>query len=162
MAQLWSVGIRDFAVATLAEAVEIRTNLPNAAILVLMGCAPGEEEVFLAHRLVASVFDPRQATTAVPSEIKIDTGMARVGIPWDQAPGFLNAFQGRMVGVFSHFSSSEGDAEVTSIQLERFREATRGVKVRRHISNSAGLRFPAAHLDAVRPGLALYGIAPCS
>jgi len=153
--------VREFAVATLPEAIAVREALPEAGILVLMGCSPGQESSFLAHRLTASIFDSRQRSAVVPSEVKIDTGMTRVGIPWDEAREFITAFRGKLVGVFSHFSSADEDDEVTRIQLERFQEATRGLNLRSHISNSAGLRFPDAHLDAVRPGLALYGIAPC-
>ncbi len=159
--QLWSDGVRDFAVATLPEAFAVREALPDAGILVLMGCSPGEESSFLRYRLTASVFDSRQKTAAVPSEVKIDTGMTRAGVAWKEAHEFIAGFQGKLVGVFSHFSSADDDDEITRIQLGRFQEATRGLNLRRHISNSAGLRFSDAHLDAVRPGLALYGIAPC-
>jgi alanine racemase len=52
------------------------------------------------------------------------------------------------------------DPEYTQLQIERFLRATSGLAVRRHVCNSAGLQFPAGHLDLVRPGLALYGISP--
>jgi alanine racemase len=67
----------------------------------------------------------------------------------------------------SHFAASETDAEFTRLQIDRFRAATEalgpgigGVR-QRHVANSAAtLRFPEAAFDAVRCGIALYGISP--
>ena len=43
----------------------------------------------------------------------------------------------------------------------RFLEATDGIGVTRHAANSAAtLRLPEARLDAVRCGIALYGLSP--
>ena len=63
----------------------------------------------------------------------------------------------------SHLASAESDADFTNLQIERFREATAdlGDTLVRHLANSAGtLRYPAASFDAVRCGIALYGISP--
>ena len=67
-----------------------------------------------------------------------------------------------VVGVMSHLASSENDPAFTELQIERFREATQGLDgVARHLANSAGtLRYPEAAFDAVRCGIALYGISP--
>ena len=49
------------------------------------------------------------------------------------------------------------------LQIERFREATADLDdtLVRHLANSAGtLRYPSASFDAVRCGIALYGISP--
>ena len=46
-------------------------------------------------------------------------------------------------------------------QVERFREATDGLGVTRHIANSAAaLRLPESRLDAARCGIAIYGLSP--
>ncbi|MFQ5741213.1 MAG: alanine racemase [Acidobacteriota bacterium] len=154
-------GIRDFAVADLEEALELRGDLPGARILVLGGCGEGEEDVFRRHQLTAGVFDRRSLPEDLRVEVKIDTGMTRLGIPWTQAPAFFRESRLGIAGVYSHFSRADSDPGFTQLQLERFLRSTRGLSCPRHISNSAGLRFPAAHLDAVRVGLALYGISPC-
>ena len=61
----------------------------------------------------------------------------------------------------SHLASAESDREFTLVQIERFREATAGLGLTRHIANSAGaLGYPEARFDAVRCGIALYGISP--
>ena len=71
-------------------------------------------------------------------------------------------------GVFSHFAPADDpDLTFALLQLERFSDAldfyTRHnlPKPKQHIANSAAiLALPEAHLDLVRPGLLLYGVAP--
>jgi alanine racemase len=62
----------------------------------------------------------------------------------------------------SHLASAESDPPFTQLQVERFREATAGLgSLTRHIANSAAtLRYAEARLDAVRCGIAVYGISP--
>jgi alanine racemase len=62
----------------------------------------------------------------------------------------------------SHLAVAESDPEFTRSQLERFSEATDSLAgLTRHVANSAAtLRYPEAAFDAVRCGIALYGISP--
>ena len=62
----------------------------------------------------------------------------------------------------SHFASADTDDAFTRAQVERFLAATDAYPhLTRHIANSAAtLRHPGSHLDAVRCGIALYGISP--
>jgi len=159
-AHLRRCGVTSFAVATLEEALTIREAANDAGILVLTGCDAGQEAAFRDHRLTASVFE-RGPVPDVEIELKIDSGMGRLGVPHPQAAAFLDQLGERVTGVFSQFASSDSDPDFSRAQLDAFLAATRRVTCRRHLANSAALRFPAALLDAVRPGLALYGIAPC-
>ena len=154
-------GVRNFAVATSAEAVELRGCVSEGSILVFGGCQEGEEAVFSRHHLTAALFDRVTSPREIPVELKIDTGMGRLGIPWEEARGFARSSSARIIGIFSHFASADEDPDFTRLQLERFEQATSGLPYPRHISNSAGLQFPEAQLDAVRLGLALYGISSC-
>ncbi len=153
--------IHDFMVATLEEAVELRKYVPKGKILVLHGCLKGEEQAFREQDLTAALFDHRNPPDKVKVEVKIDTGMTRLGIPWEEAKVLVHGLTAQITGLFSHFASSDQDPDFTQLQLKRFQEATSGLPYPRHISNSAGLQFPEAHLDAVRLGLILYGISPC-
>ncbi|RPJ81994.1 MAG: alanine racemase [Acidobacteria bacterium] len=157
---LHGCGVTSFAVATLEEALNIREVINNAKILVLQGCDAGQERLFIDNRLTASVFEGGRVPD-VEIELKVDSGMGRLGVSPAQAPALLHELGERVTGVFSHFASSESDAEFTRAQLDTFLAATKDVTCRRHIANSGALCFRAAHLDAVRPGLALYGISPC-
>ena len=158
---LLNCGVREFGVVTLAEAVELRNTVRQARILVLGGCLQGEEDIFRKQDLTAAVFDDRKVPKDVRVELKIDTGMTRLGVPWGEAPAILRQLGSQVTGVYSHFACADTDPDFTRLQLQRFEQATQNVSCRRHISDSAALQFSEAHLDAVRIGLALYGIPPC-
>ena len=105
-------------------------------------------------------------------QLKIDTGMGRIGIRHENAAQLFDAFQDArhcdLRGVFSHFASShDPDKRFTRLQLDRFLAALEyfprhGLPTpTRHIANSAAvLQHPDAMLDMVRPGIMLYGVYP--
>jgi alanine racemase len=157
---LLDCGITNFAVATLDEGVDLRRFVPQTRILVLQGCLKGEEEAFREHDLTAAVHNLQNIPEHIKIEVKINTGMTRLGIPWKEAHNQIGNLEAEITGLYSHFASSDDDPDFTRLQLERFNEATADLPYPRHISNSAGLHFPEAHLDAVRLGLLLYGIPP--
>ena len=157
---LFEAGVRSFAVADLGEARELRSWVPSGDILVFGGCEPGDEAQFLALSLTSALYREDAVPVGVPVEIKIDTGMGRLGIAADRCRWLAGRLGSQVSGVFSTLSSADFDPAFTAEQIARFRGATEGLAVgRRHLSNSAGLAIPSARFDAVRPGLALYGIA---
>ncbi|HSL12490.1 MAG TPA: alanine racemase [Actinomycetota bacterium] len=165
-------------VARLEEGLALREAGLDAPILVLSECPPGSEAVALAHRLTPTLASDEGlarlaavARGAVAVHVKVDTGMHRIGIwPPAEAPAFLGrvAAAGLEVeGLWSHFARSEEDEGTTRRQLEGFVEVVdaarrAGIEPRLlHVANSgAVLRHPETHLDLVRPGIAMYGIAP--
>ncbi len=153
-------GVTSFAVATLEEAMTVRAVVSDARILVLTGCDAGQERIFRDNHLTASVFE-RGPAPNVKVELKIDSGMGRLGVPHAEAPDFLDELSDRLTGVFSQFASSDSDPDFSRVQLNAFLAATKRATCRRHIANSAALGYSDARLDAVRPGLALYGISTC-
>jgi alanine racemase len=159
--ELWECGVHSFGVADEREGVELRGLLPEAEITVFGGCDPGSEELFISSNLTAALFDDRVLPKDLKVQLKINTGMGRLGVPWERAGEVIKYCPGLVTGVYSTFSSSDISREATQQQIRRFVRATSKLGIRRHISNSAGLQYPEAHLDAVRPGLALYGIALC-
>jgi alanine racemase len=74
----------------------------------------------------------------------------------------------RLDGIFTHFAAAdEADKAFAEMQLEIFRSfldrlSRAGIDTGlRHAANSAGvIDLPQAHFDAVRPGIALYGLYP--
>ena len=151
-----AAGATALGVATLGEALELRRALPEARI-VLLGPA-GQAEVAAARdgRLELCLSAAGTAAPDIPVHLKLDTGMGRWGVSELTAPG------SGVVGLMSHFATADTDADFTELQLERFLAATAPYEhLTRHIANSAAtLRHPASHLDAVRCGIALYGISP--
>jgi alanine racemase len=148
-------GATALCVATLPEALHVRAACREARIVVM--CPVSEREVGEARaahlELVAA--DGR-IPEGVKLHLKLDTGMGRWGLTEIPAP------TRDVVGVMSHLASAESDPAFTLRQIERFREATASLgSLTRHLANSAAtLRYPDARFDAVRCGIALYGISP--
>jgi alanine racemase len=142
-------------VATLPEALELRAAFPDARVVVMGPVSEREVGEAQAARLELVAADGR-VPEGVGVHLKLDTGMGRWGLAELPAPGR------HVVGVMSHLASAESDDAFTRGQIDRFREATTGLGgLTRHLANSAGtLRFPEAAFDAVRCGIALYGISP--
>jgi alanine racemase len=142
-------------VATLPEALNLRAALRNPRIVVLGPVSDREIGGARSARLELVAADGR-IPEGVPVHLKVDTGMGRWGLAELPAP------TRDVVGVMSHLASAESDPAFTSLQVDRFRDASSGLdSVTRHIANSAAtLRYAEARFDAVRCGIALYGISP--
>lgn len=157
--RLLECGVRSFGVADLNEARALRSHTADAEIIVFGGCDEGDVSEFIAHRLTASLFREDRIPPTIPVEIEIETGMGRLGIPLERLRSVIGRLNARVTGVFSTLSCADCDREFTLAQIDRFRKATDGLGLRRHLANSAALGISQAGFDAVRPGLALYGIA---
>jgi alanine racemase len=166
-------------VALVEEGVALRDAGIEAPILVLTEFPPGSEREALAARLTPTVYSRRAVTLladAAPTggvgvHVKVDTGMHRVGIPPEEALPLVEeaSAAGLLIeGIWTHFAMAEDPGDPTTArQLELFLDvcsalASRGTRPRyRHAANSgATLASPATHLDLVRVGAAIYGIAP--
>lgn len=148
-------GASALCVATLPEALHLRAALHEARILVMGPVSDREIGEARAARLELVTADGR-IPEGVRLHLKLDTGMGRWGLAELPAP------TRDVVGVMSHLASAESDPAFTERQIARFREATAGLDgLTRHLANSAAtLRYEEARLDAVRCGIALYGISP--
>jgi alanine racemase len=148
-------GARALCVATVGEGVALRAALPEARIVV-MGPS-SDEDIGRARdaRLELAVSEP-PFPEGVPLHLKLDTGMGRFGA---QA---LSEPPANAVGLMSHLATADMDPAFAELQLERFRAAVAALpQLEAHIANSAAtLRLPAARFDAVRCGIALYGLSP--
>lgn len=104
--------------------------------------------------------------------LKIDTGMNRIGIRVHELGNVLSKI-GRfrhleIKGVYTHFATSDDpNKEFMRTQLAEFRVALEVLRKHNvgyelaHAANSAAVfELPEAHLDIVRPGIALYGAHP--
>ncbi len=100
-------------------------------------------------------------------EIKVDTGMGRMGVLAADLPALRARVEGlpalRLAGVVTHLPSPDEDAAFTTEQLERFAQLATNLPPGVHIQaqNSAGLiGYPRDGCNLVRPGLMLYGSSP--
>ncbi|MGH2971019.1 MAG: alanine racemase [Gaiellaceae bacterium] len=149
-------GASALCVATVPEALALRSDFPSARIIV-MGPALNREvgQARDAHlELVVSSND--EIPPGVRVHVKLDTGMGRWGVSELASPAL------EVVGLMSHLATADSDAAFAEWQIERFRAATAPyTHLERHIANSAGaLRYPSAAFDAARCGIALYGLSP--
>lgn len=179
-------GASSLGVATLQEGVDLRQRGVKAPILVMGNLVGAEElhsclhwqlmptistleEASLSHRLAAGT-GRRMAV-----HLKLDTGMARLGVDWRVGAQLLESLHDldhlEVAGLYSHLADADapdaGGSDLTRQQQERFecvlcQAANRGLATGlRHLANSAGsLRGPSLHYDLVRVGLALYGHVP--
>lgn len=156
--RLFREGVRSFGVAQLEEGRQLRSILPDVEIIVFGGCTPEEVTEFKELRLTAALFRTDWIPPEISLEIEIETGMGRLGIPPEDLRSLLQRCGDRVTGVYSTLASADVDPAYTRRQIDRFQQATEGLNLRRHLSNTAGLQFSrAAELQAVRPGLSLYG-----
>jgi alanine racemase len=175
-----SAGASRLAVATVEEGIHLRSHGLEAPILVF-GPAISKEEVeaVVVHRLEPTVSSLEQARRFSEAglgqtriHVKVDTGMSRLGAPWDGARALLHALgESRdliVAGLYSHLATADSpDLTLARHQVQRFRELVQ--KLERdgarpplvHLANSAAtLTMSDAHFDLVRIGLAQYGIYP--
>ena len=169
-------GIEQFAVASVAEAVELREAGTPGAILVLTYFDAGDVDAIIEHDLSPGVFTPEAAqwlsdgarvrgVTAHPW-VKVDTGLGRLGVPYGQAPEFIRDVAKRAgVTVEGLFSTLAETAERNRAQVARLQSVAAEVRdvgvVPLSIASTQGvLSMPESRLDVVRPGMALLGVAP--
>jgi alanine racemase len=145
-------------VATAREGASLRQTATAARIVVMSPLGRGEETLAREAGLELCVSSP-DLPPDVPVHLKVDTGMGRWGMSADDA---LTVPREHVAGVMSHFATADEDQEFARDQLARFqavREAFPGVTA--HMANSAAaLVLPEARFDAVRSGIALYGLSP--
>lgn len=168
-------------VSSVEEGAALREAGLRLPVLVLGSLYPFESVLAAAaYRLtpvVASEESARRVAEAarrlrrrLDVHVKVDTGMGRVGVRPEAAPALVRALAAlgavRVQGIYTHLACAD-DRAFTREQLRRFRLAVSALEREGlrpplvHAANSAGaLRYPAARLDMVRPGLAAYGLYP--
>lgn len=175
-------GAQGFCVALLEEAVELRDAGIRTPILVMGGYYGGAYEEIVERGVVPVVYDAshleglaraaRHLGRPVEAHLKIDTGMARLGVRMGDLESFAAkaaaCSEVQITGLMTHLASADEpeDGSATVDQLARFEEATQRLArcglapSVRHAANSAAVLRRNALYDVVRPGIALFGISP--
>ena len=185
---LVEAGCRWFAVATVAEGVELRDAGIREPILILGGVFDaGESEVAVGLDLTPAVFHSGQVALLAAAardraqpldvHVAVDTGMRRAGVPREDAVALLEAIAREprlhLGGVYSHLArADEPDLTPSLEQLRVLGELLAQLRKRGldpgliHVVHSAGLLAGKALIEALpeqtaaRPGVMLYGVRP--
>jgi alanine racemase len=178
---LFDAGVERLAVATVPEGLRLRAADISAPILVLWGVGEPEAGPAVDADLELTVFDTRSlrllegAAEAVGRRasvhLKIDTGLGRQGsdpgAAVEIALGIARSRNLRLIGTYSHLAAPGEDDAFSEVQLLRMAQVLDGMRSAGvdpgliHVSASGGILAGIGDFaDAVRPGLALYGLVP--
>jgi alanine racemase len=172
-------------VSSLEEGIQLRQARLKTPVLILGGLFPFENFPALFSYKLTPTLASLQGAQALdrlarrkgrrhPVHLKIDTGFGRMGVRAG-AGGAAIAFvrqaaklPGLVIeGIYTHFASSDVSPSYTRRQHAFFNEVIKaaahsGIRPRwiHEANSSAILKYPETHGTLVRPGLALYGIAP--
>jgi alanine racemase len=174
-----------FGVANIAEAAQLQQHLPAAGITILSPALAEEREEIVRRRWLPWISSREEAAAyarlaigchgehAAPFdvEIKVDTGMGRMGVLEPDLPALQREIAGlpslRVIGLVTHLPSADEDRDFTLAQLARFEALANAAAARiappthRQAQQSAGLIGYARNgCNLVRPGLMLYGSSP--
>jgi alanine racemase len=167
---LMQCGVDTFAVANLTEALVIRqVGGPGWPILLFGSALPFEIEKMVEQNITPTIstLDEARAFSAIGKpvsvHIEIDTGMGRVGFWHTEAGKAIEQIAAlphlSIAALYTHFPSADENLAETRRELDLFLQVP-GPGLRHAANSAAVLTLPESHLDIVRPGLALYGIAP--
>lgn len=186
--QLLKYGITKFGIATVDEGLNIKKLAPEAMVMMLGHSHRAHYSAFLDSgygALVPAVCSSeaadalneyaKQSRISVICNIKVNTGMNRVGLSGDEElKHVLNLRYLSPHSVFTHFSCADSAApenmEYAKRQQEKFEhfaEIVHSIRdnVRLHSQNSAAAIMhrefgDTVHMDYVRTGIAMYGCCP--
>ena len=180
--KLEKLGVEYLGVAIPEEGVELRKGGVKAPILILGGIFGRDADRIFRFHLTPVVFrkdslqvlskEAERRRRNVRVHLKVDTGMGRLGVPFNLWRDFLKEVKRsskiEVEGILSHFSmTDEKGGNFTQHQWKIFQEAVAMVKEMGvsfqylHMASSATLtRFPSCSGNLVRPGIMLYGAYP--
>jgi len=170
-----------FGVALPEEGIELRSAGIKHPVLCLGGFWEDQAALCIQHDLTPVVYRSdmvqslnqaaKEAGVVADAHVKVDTGMGRLGIRFDQLNDFLASLSEfkhiRIDGVLTHFAAAD-DASCTPLthdQIRRFNQAVSMFRERGynpthlHMANSAGIYGEKQSWgNMVRPGGVLYGL----
>lgn len=178
--KLQEIGINDFAVATLPEAITLRENNITGNILILGYTEPEELQKVIDNNIMQTIVDNDYAKSVLKANlqrklkchVKINTGMNRIGEFYDDFTALSEIYQNpalQIEGTFTHLCVSDSDKiediNFTKEQINRFDKAIEFIKNqglnpgKLHTQASYGtINYTNCKYDYVRMGILMYGI----
>ena len=175
-------GAEQFAVATVAEGIELREAGVEWPILILNEPPATAIETIVAHNIMPSVYTAdfalalgefaASAGVVCGYHLAVDTGMTRIGVRPEDALDLrrmLEFHRGLSCeGIFTHFATADApDDWDYALQLNRFEQAVGAIRDAGldtglvHCDNTpATILHPKSHFDMCRVGIGLYGLHP--
>jgi Alr-MurF fusion protein len=172
-------------VATLSEAMPLRTAGVTAPILVFGYIPPWQAREAARLDVRATVYSAdiaaelaqaaRDLDRTIRVHVKVDTGMARLGLRAEDIEGIVHFVEElrdmrgvEVEGIFTHLATADSaDQSYALRQLARFGAVLDALDAHGlrppivHAANSAAtLALPQSRYSLVRPGSAIYGLAP--
>jgi len=177
---LSQAGIDAFGLGSISEGIELRAAGIAGTLLCLTYFTPPDVEAIFQYDFTPTVFTldaarllSRHAQAIkrrVRLWIKVDTGLGRLGVPFQSARDFImQVVQQPELEIEGLFSTLTEDPERDAIQVQRLIDVRRQLpelvglrhNMRLSIASSNGiLSLPASYLDMVRPGIMLLGLEP--
>ncbi len=173
-------GATRLAVHRVQEGIVLRRAGIEAPIL-LLGYAPLDAApLVVQYRLTPTVLTQAfvdvlngLAPSGFPVHVKVDTGMGRFGLLPHEVVDFLAYVRQacpnlRVEGLYTHFATAD-EADTTYLRqqwaafqavMARVQDAGFDIPLKHACNSAATFALPEAHLNAVRPGIALYGMRP--
>lgn len=172
-----------FAVATVEEAEELRNHGITKPILILGYVFPEDYETLVQRDIRPSVLSLDMAEKidkvaekhkiVLPVHLALDTGMTRIGLrnpekSIDEIKKIHSLKHIKIEGAFTHFARADED-DLTSARNQfalymKFISLMKqeGIEIQiKHCNNSAGILWNReGDMQAVRPGITMYGIYP--
>jgi len=177
-------GANRFAVATLSEALQLRSKFRETKIMILGYTPEILSKELIENNIIQTIYSLEQAKEFskiafkmkknLVVHIKIDSGMNRLGflckeetineiLEISKLPNL------EIEGIFTHFALADKlDKQYTKEQVRKFNFVVenlekKGLKIPiKHVSNSAAIiDLPEFNFDMVRAGIMLYGLYPC-
>ncbi len=180
--QLIKMGIDSFCVACVDEAVSLRLHGIEGEILILGYTHPAQFPLLQQYHLSQTIVDAsyaalldqygKECAYTFPVHLAIDTGMHRLGEPFDRTDTICRLFHLKHLkidGIFTHLSADDSLAPeacaFTRMQVEHFNQVLTAIKKQGlslpkvHMLASYGiLNYPELGGDYARVGIALYGV----
>ncbi len=174
-------GAEFLAVASMQEAIELRAAGIDAPILVMSYVPPQAIRQAVRQNITVTLYDlelarawdraARETGGVLRAHVKVDTGMGRLGVMASDAVPFFRSLLSlgniEIEGIYTHFSMADEDLSYTLEQIKTFKQVLTPLRAAGfsfkyiHAANSAGtLISKETHFNAVRVGLAMYGLSP--